>query len=37
MNKIWSLLLAVTLVISGSCAAVAQDFDKGLKAAQAAD
>ena len=37
MNKLHSLVLAITLCIVSVSVATAQDFDKGLKAAQAGD
>ena len=37
MNKLHSLILAITLLVGSVSVATAQDFDKGLKAAQAGD
>ena len=37
MNKLHSLALAITLLVGSVSVATAQDYDKGLKAAQAGD
>ena len=37
MNKLHSLVLAITLLVGSVSVATAQDYDKGLKAAQAGD
>ena len=37
MNHLQSLVLAITLLVGGVSVAIAQDFNKGLKAAQSGD